>query len=226
MLQDGVGAYTAATAAELLALFGRYAAHPQDPAALLEALGLGEVANRPVKRLSGGQQQRLSLALALVARPELVFLDEPTAGMDPQARRATWELIEHLRADGVSVLLTTHFLDEAERLADTVCVIDRGRVVASGTPAELTHSGAEHQLRLVAPAGLDPAALTAALPAGHVVRETLPGHYLLTGGSDPHLLALVTGWCAQRGVQLESLAVDRRTLEDVFLDLTGHEVRT
>src|SRR5439155_12732966 len=117
--------------------------------------GLTEVGGTAVKRLSGGQQQRLSLALALIGRPELVFLDEPTAGMDPQARRATWELIRALRSDGVSVVLTTHFLDEAEQLADTVIVIDAGRVVAAGTPAELTRSGAERQIRFRAVPSLD-----------------------------------------------------------------------
>ncbi len=134
MLQDGVGGYTGATALELLRLFAAYAAHPQQPADLLEIVGLAEVGGTAVKRLSGGQQQRLSLALALVARPELVFLDEPTSGMDPQARRGTWDLVRSLRADGVTVVLTTHFLDEAEQLADTVVVIDAGRIVAAGQP--------------------------------------------------------------------------------------------
>ncbi|MGN6605608.1 MAG: ABC transporter ATP-binding protein, partial [Jatrophihabitans sp.] len=143
MLQDGVGGYTGAAAGELLSLFASYAAHPHDPDALLEAVGLTEVRRTPVKRLSGGQQQRLSLALALVGRPELVFLDEPTAGMDPQARRATWGIIDDLRRGGVSVVLTTHFLDEAEQLADTVVVVDAGRVVAQGSPAELTRAGEE-----------------------------------------------------------------------------------
>ncbi len=101
---------------------------------MLDVVGLREIATTAVKRLSGGQQQRLSLALALIGRPELVFLDEPTAGMDPQARRGAWDLVRRLREDGVTVVLTTHFLDEAEQLADTVVVIDAGRVVAQGTP--------------------------------------------------------------------------------------------
>ena len=150
MLQDGVGGYTGATAGELLRLFAAYAVHPQDPRELLDAVGLGASAGTAVKRLSGGQQQRLSLALALVARPELVFLDEPTAGMDPQSRRATWELVRSLREDGVSVVLTTHFLDEAEQLADDVVVVDDGRVVAQGSPDELTRAGAEGQIRFTA----------------------------------------------------------------------------
>ena len=108
---------------------------------LVERLGLGDCGRTPYRRLSGGQQQRLGLAMALVGRPELVFVDEPTAGMDPQARRTTWELLEELRGDGVTVVLTTHYMDEAERLADQIHIIDRGRLIASGTPLELTRGG-------------------------------------------------------------------------------------
>ncbi len=226
MLQDGVGAYSGARADELLDLFAAYAARPQDTCALLDRVGLTEVARTPVKRLSGGQKQRLSLALALVARPELVFLDEPTAGMDPQARRGAWELIRQLRADGVSVVLTTHFLDEAEQLADTVAVVDSGRVVAIGTPAELTRSGAEGQIRFRAPAGLRLGTLVDALHDGAVAVEESPGRYLVSGEMSPQLLATVTVWCAAQGVLAEDLAVERRSLEDVFLDLTGRAIRT
>jgi ABC-2 type transport system ATP-binding protein len=226
MLQDGVGGYTAATASELLRLFASYAATPHDPHELLAAVGLTEVAGTAVKRLSGGQRQRLSLALALVARPELVFLDEPTAGMDPQARRATWELIAGLREHGVSVVLTTHFLDEAERLADRVVVVDAGRLVAQGTPAELTRSGAEGQIRFRAVAGLPLQLLLAELPAGTEARELQPGSYLVTGDVNPDFLATLTAWCASQQVLAEDLAVQRRTLEDVFLELTGRDLRT
>jgi ABC-2 type transport system ATP-binding protein len=225
MLQDGVGAYTGARAGELLALFASYARRPQDPAALLDRVGLTDVASTLVKRLSGGQKQRLSLALALVGRPALVFLDEPTAGMDPQARRGTWELIRQLRADGLSVVLTTHFLDEAEQLADRVVVIDSGRLVASGTPAELTRSGAEGQIRFRAPHGLRLSSLMDALPVGTQALEESPGRYLVTGAVNPDLLAALTAWCAGQGVLAEEVAVERRSLEDVFLDLTGRELR-
>ncbi|HEV7194260.1 MAG TPA: ABC transporter ATP-binding protein [Jatrophihabitantaceae bacterium] len=225
MLQDGVGGYTGATAIEMLRLFASYARHPHEPEALLASLGLADVAGTAVKRLSGGQQQRLSLALALVARPELVFLDEPTAGMDPQARRGTWEFVRKLRADGVSVVLTTHFLDEAEQLADTVVVMDRGRVVASGSPAELTRAGAEGQIRFSATAGLALPSLVAALPAGTSALEEQPGHYLVSGDVNPQLVATLTAWCAGQGVLTENLSVERRSLEDVFLDLTGRELR-
>jgi ABC-2 type transport system ATP-binding protein len=226
MLQDGVGGYTGATALEMLRLFAAYAAHPQDPQALLETVGLTAVAGTPVKRLSGGQQQRLSLALALVGRPELVFLDEPTAGMDPQARRGTWELVRSLQRDGVSVVLTTHFLDEAEQLADTVVVIDAGRVVAEGSPAELTRTGAEGQIRFRAVPSLRLDSLLLALPAGSGAREEEPGRYVVTGEVTPQLLATLTAWCAGQHVLAEELAVERRTLEDVFLELTGRELRT
>jgi ABC-2 type transport system ATP-binding protein len=226
MLQDGVGGYTAATAVEMLRLFASYAAHPQSPEELLAAVGLSAVAGTSVKRLSGGQQQRLSLALALVGRPELVFLDEPTSGMDPQARRATWELIRALRTDGVSIVLTTHFLDEAEQLADTVVVIDQGRVVAQGSPAELTRAGAEGQIRFRALPGLPLYSLLESLPPGSTVSEVESGRYVVTGDVTPQFLATVTAWCAAQEVLAEDLAVQRRTLEDVFLDLTGRELRT
>jgi ABC-2 type transport system ATP-binding protein len=226
MLQDGVGGYTGARAGELLRLFAAYAEQPLDPEALLARLGLSEIAGIQVRRLSGGQRQRLSLALALIGRPELVFLDEPTAGMDPQARRSTWELIRTMQADGVTVVLTTHFLDEAEQLADTVVVMDAGLVVAEGTPAELTRSGAEGQVRFRSPIGLAVDGLRAALPLGSTVAEEKPGRYVVTGDVNPQLLAALTAWCAEQGVFADDLAVQRRSLEDVFLELTGQEPRT
>ena len=225
MLQDGVGGYTAAKAIELLRLFAAYAAHPHDPDVLLDSVGLGDVAQTQVKRLSGGQRQRLSLALAIVGRPELVFLDEPTAGMDPQARRGTWEFIRRLRADGVSVVLSTHFLDEAEQLADMVVVVDAGQVVAAGTPAELTRSGADGQIRFRATPGLHLASLVIALPEGSRATELEPGRYVVTGEVSPQLLAMLTAWCAGQDVLAEDLTVQRRSLEDVFLELTGRELR-
>jgi ABC-2 type transport system ATP-binding protein len=225
MLQDGVGGYTGARAGELLRLFAAYAANPLDPSELLDRVGLSASASTPVKRLSGGQKQRLSLAMALVSRPALVFLDEPTAGMDPQARRGTWDLISKLRTDGVTVVLTTHFLDEAEQLADTVVVMDAGRIVAEGSPADLTRAGAEGQIRFRAPAGLVLTSLLAALPHGTHATEVETGRYLVTGEVNPQLLATLTAWCAAQGVLAQDLAVERRTLEDVFLELTGRELR-
>ena len=141
MLQSG-GAWSGVRAMEMLRHIASLHTDPLDPAMLEERLGLGDCGKTPYRRLSGGQQQRLGLAMALIGRPELVFVDEPTAGMDPQARRTTWELLREAQADGVTVVLTTHHMDEAERLADQVHIVDRGRLVTSGTPAELTDHGA------------------------------------------------------------------------------------
>jgi len=224
MPQSG-GAYPGARVGEMLRLVASYAAHPLPVGELLDLVGLRAAAGTPYKRLSGGQQQRLSLAMAIVGRPELVFLDEPTAGLDPQARRATWEVVERLRAGGVAVVLTTHYMDEAEKLADRVVVIDHGREVASGSPVELTRDGAHGQLRFRAQPGLEVGSLRAALPEGSRVSETPAGSYLVEGSVDPQLLSAVTTWCAARGVLAEDLRVERRTLEDVFLELTGREMR-
>jgi ABC-2 type transport system ATP-binding protein len=224
MLQDGVGGYTGAQALELLELFATYAANPLDTRELLDRVGLAEHARKPIRRLSGGQQQRLSLAMALVGRPELLFLDEPTTGMDPHARRATWDLIRELRADGVSVVLTTHYLDEAEELADNVVMMDRGRIVAEGTPSELKRANSAGQVRFSTASGLPVAELQAALPAGATVTEGRSGEYLVTAEITPDLLAAITSWCAARGVLAEGLAVERQSLEDVFLALTSDGV--
>jgi ABC-2 type transport system ATP-binding protein len=225
MLQSG-GVYPGVRAVEMLGHMAKLHAHPLDVGALVERLGLTSVGRTPYRRLSGGQQQRLSLAMAVVGRPELVFLDEPTAGLDPQARRATWELLAELRRDGVTVVLTTHFMDEAERLADRVVVVDRGRVVAVGSPQELTAAGAQGSLRFGARPGLDVSALAAAVPAVTRVDEVAPGRYVVFGRVDARLLADVTAWCAARDVMPEGLAVEQRSLEDVFLELTGTELRS
>lgn len=225
MLQGG-GAYPAARAGEMLRLIAAYSARPLDPDWLLRTLGLTEAVRTPYRRLSGGQQQRLSLACALVNRPELVFLDEPTAGMDAQARLLVWDLVQGLRRDGVTVLLTTHLMDEAEQLADQVVIIDGGRVVAAGSPAELTRTGAEQQLRFSAPSGLDLNLLRAVLPEGYGTTELTPGAYLVEGVINPQVLATVTSWCARLNVLAVDLRVAQRSLEDVFLELTGREMRT
>jgi ABC-2 type transport system ATP-binding protein len=141
MLQQG-GAWSGVRAREMLRHVASLHAHPLDAEALGQRLGLAECGRTPYRRLSGGQQQRLGLAMAVVGRPELVFVDEPTAGMDPQARHTTWDLLRGLRGAGVAVVLTTHYIEEAERLADVVHIIDRGRLVISGTPAALTGDGA------------------------------------------------------------------------------------
>ncbi len=140
MLQQG-GAWGGVHAMEMLRHVAALHARPLDVDALGERLGLRECGRTPYRRLSGGQQQRLGLAMAVVGRPEIVFVDEPTAGLDPQARHTTWDLLRELRAAGVTVVLTTHYIEEAERLADHVHIIDRGRMVVSGTPQELTGDG-------------------------------------------------------------------------------------
>lgn len=224
MLQGG-GGYPAARAGEMLDLVASYAANPLDPHWLLDTLGLTEAARTTYRRLSGGQQQRLALACALVGRPQLVFLDEPTAGMDAHARVLVWELIDALRRDGVTVVLTTHHLKEAEELADRLVIIDHGVTVAAGTPAELMRSGAKDQLRFTAPPRLDLSLLASALPEGYQATELTPGEYLVEGPVDPQVLATVTAWCAQIDVLATDMRVEQRSLEDVFLDLTGRKLR-
>jgi ABC-2 type transport system ATP-binding protein len=226
VMPQGGGAYPGVRADEMLRLVASCAANPLDTDWLLRILGLDSARRTPYKRLSGGQQQRLSLACALVGRPELVFMDEPTAGMDPQARRLVWDLVAALRADRVSVLLTTHLMEEAEALADQVVIIDNGRVVAEGSPSELTANDADdRQLRFQARSGLDLTLLSTALPEGCVPSETVPGDYLVTGAITPQVVSCVTTWCAQQGVLADGLHVASRSLEDVFLELTGRELR-
>ncbi|MFJ9315899.1 ABC transporter ATP-binding protein [Pimelobacter simplex] len=225
MLQSG-GAWSGARADEMLHHFARLHAHPLDTGVLMDRLALHECGRTPYRRLSGGQQQRLGLALALIGRPELVFVDEPTAGMDPQIRRAVWELLDELRHDGVTVVLTTHYLEEAERLADKVHIVDRGRLVASGTPLELTRGGTVATLRIVVtqpfPPGA-PAALAAQLGPGTELTELDPLSIQLSGPADSSTLATVAAWCAAHDVLPESLSLGQRNLEDVFLELTGRE---
>jgi ABC-2 type transport system ATP-binding protein len=226
MLQDG-GAWSGVRAMEMLDHIAALHAHPLDTAMLSDRLGLADCGRTPYRRLSGGQQQRLGLAMALVGRPELVFVDEPTAGMDPQARRATWELLDELRADGVTVVLTTHHMDEAEHLADTIHIIDRGRLIASGSPTELTSGGRSATIRLVVtrpfPDGA-PESLRTALGPDTEVTQLDAVSMLITGPADGSTLATVSAWCERHDVLPESLALGRRTLEDVFLELTGHEL--
>ncbi len=141
LMPQSTGAWSGIRAAELLRYLAGLYAHPLPVDALIERLGIGTYAHIPYRRLSGGQQQTVNLAGALVGRPELVFLDEPTAGLDPHARRTSWDLVRELRASGVSVVLTTHAMDEAAALADEIVIVDRGRVAVSGTVADLTADG-------------------------------------------------------------------------------------
>ncbi|MFD6175835.1 MULTISPECIES: ABC transporter ATP-binding protein [unclassified Isoptericola] len=243
MLQDG-GLPTGAHAGEVLRHVAAMYAAPRDVTELGERLGIGSFARTTVRRLSGGQRQRLSLAAAVVGRPEVVFLDEPSAGMDPQSRHAVWELVRELRDEGAAVVLTTHLMDEAEDLADRVHVVDHGRVIASGSVPELLSPDAQDDrtLRFDAAPGLDVAALAASLgdqlddrlgdergrsggPGTWAVAEPQPGSYVVTGPAGPRALAALTGWLADQDVLASRLTVGRRTLEDVFLDLTGRHLR-
>jgi ABC-2 type transport system ATP-binding protein len=216
IMPQGGAVHPMAKAGELLHLFASYAATPVDVGYLVRKLDLGGVLHRPCRRLSGGEARRLALALAIVGRPELVFLDEPTAGMDVEARHTTWAVIGELRDAGVSVLLTTHLLDEAERLADDVVIVDRGRVVAAGSPAELTATAGIDRLTIHA----DPA-----LPVGEINgREEAPGRYTVDGPQgtlDAAAAAAVLGWFAGNGAHVTAVHSRRRTLEDVFLTLTS-----
>jgi ABC-2 type transport system ATP-binding protein len=226
MLQDG-GAWSGARAPEMLRHIAALHANPVEPAVLEERLGLAECGRTPYRRLSGGQKQRLGLAMALVGRPEVVFVDEPTAGLDPGVRRTVWELLAELRDDGVTVVLTTHYMDEAERLADRIHIIDRGRLIASGTPIELTRGGTMSTIRLVVtkpfPSGA-PDSLKAALGPDIEVVLLDELSLIVTGPADASTLAKVSRWCEDNAVLPESLTLGTRTLEDVFLELTGREL--
>jgi ABC-2 type transport system ATP-binding protein len=227
MLQSG-GAWSGVTAVEMLRHIAALHAHPLPVEMLVDRLGLGECGRTPYRRLSGGQQQRLGLAMAVVGRPELVFVDEPTAGMDPAARRTTWELLQELRTDGVTIVLTTHYMDEAERLADQVHVIDHGRLIATGSPFELTRAKGHATIRLVVTEPFPPEApVSLARTLGPDTEVITVNEYslLITGPADHSTLAKVSAWCEEQGVLPESLSLGQRTLEDVFLQLTGRELQ-
>ncbi|MDA8276344.1 MAG: ABC transporter ATP-binding protein [Actinomycetota bacterium] len=222
MLQQG-GVYPSLTPRQVLRLFAAYYDDPEEPQALLERVGISRAATTPVRRLSGGERQRLSLALALVGKPSVVFLDEPTAGVDPEGRLAVRDVVRQLRDAGVCVLLTTHELTEAERLADRVVIIAHGRALAEGTPTELTTRAADGAVRFTAPAGIDTAALSGALGGGTTVAEEEAGSYVVTpgpGAGVPATVAAVTGWLAGAGLAMGDLRTTR-SLEEAYLAITA-----
>ncbi|WP_291313612.1 ABC transporter ATP-binding protein [Corynebacterium sp. UBA2622] len=226
MLQGG-GSYSGIKVREMLELTASYNEDPMDIDWLIELLGLGGVEKTTYRRLSGGQKQRLSLALAMIGRPELIFLDEPTAGMDAQSRLAVWDIISAMRRDGVTVLLTTHLMDEAEALADKVVIVDQGRVVAQGTPAELTSHERSPLVSVETAEALDLARLNAALRSHGVTAEaSRPLHYQVGGSATPEVIAEIADEAAAQNVQIRELGVSHRNLEDVFLDITGRELRS
>jgi ABC-2 type transport system ATP-binding protein len=221
MLQEG-GLYPGLRPGEVLRLFAAYYDDAEDPGALLDLVGLREVARTVVRRLSGGQRQRLALALALVGRPEVVFLDEPTAGMDPHARATTWRLVRDLAARGVTVLLTTHAMDEAEHLCDRVAIVDHGRIVAEGAPGDLTRGVARDVMDFVSRSAIDTDALAVALGVPRTsVRRTKEGEYSVAAPGTPQRVADLAVWMRDHGHRLDELRTGRRTLEEVFLRLTS-----
>jgi ABC-2 type transport system ATP-binding protein len=222
MLQQG-GLFPQITPREALRLFAAFYPNADDPERLLDALELREVARTRFRQLSGGQKQRLSLGLALVGRPRLVFLDEPTAAMDPQARRATWDVIRSLRRDGVTVLLTTHFMDEAEQLADRVAIIHRGRLVALDSPAGLRQASAnEVRLQTVPTVSREAVAAGLSLPPAAVGREN-DGTLVLHVAPSPALLARLTAWLEAQDTLLTELRAGSRSLEQAFLAITADD---
>jgi ABC-2 type transport system ATP-binding protein len=213
------------TVIETIRLFRSFYRRGMPPERAMGIVGLDEKRRAMVKNLSGGQQQRLAVAVALVSEPELLFLDEPTAGLDPQARRHLWDVIGALRSEGRTVMLTTHYMDEAERLCDRVAVVDHGKVIALGTPRALIASlGAEHVIEFaVEGAAPSPAALRglAEVREVHVDDGTIRLTVARPHAVVPALLAQV----AAHGGQLTALATHHATLEDVFLHLTGRSLR-
>ncbi|MEE6280335.1 ABC transporter ATP-binding protein [Georgenia sp. MJ170] len=206
---------------EALRLYASFYANPADPEELIELLGLQEKRDTAFGDLSGGQQQRLSIALALVGNPEVAILDELTTGLDPQARRDTWSLIERVRDTGVTIVLVTHFMDEAERLCDRLAIIDGGRVVAQGTPAELIGATEEqHAIRMRLPDGTPETVLADLEALPDVTSVTADrGEYEVTGG--PKVLSAVVLALAQRDVVPDEIRPLSRSLEDVFVRVTG-----
>ena len=228
MLQGG-GLDPRATPRDALRLYARFFDGGRDPDALLELVGLGKVARTRARRLSGGERQRLALALALVGDPEVLILDEPTAGMDPEARRATRELIAGLRDEGRTVLLTTHDLGDVERLADRVAILHGGRIVAEGSPSDLAGGG---EPRLVVRFGRSPtaaelaelrASLARVAPGASVRADGTDGTRQRVDGAppDPRLVAAVAAWCAGIDLTILELRTTAASLEERYFELTG-----
>jgi ABC-2 type transport system ATP-binding protein len=225
MLQAG-GIDPRARPREILGLYAAFHADPRDPHELIELVGLEMVASTPYRHLSGGERQRLGFALALVGRPELLVLDEPTAGMDPAARASTRELIRMLRDEGIATLLTTHDLADVERVADRVAIIDHGRIVAAGTPAELI-AGATPRLtiRFARPlSGEEIAELGGQLGNAYevAIERGDPRQLALVGSSpDPGVVATLAAWAAAANLLIDRLETSGGSLESRYLELTG-----
>jgi ABC-2 type transport system ATP-binding protein len=209
------------TVAETVDRNAGYYPWPYDPDEVIELVGLADKADAQIRTLSGGQRRRLDLALGIIGGPRLLFLDEPTTGFDPGARRSSWELVRSLRQLGTTIVLTTHYMDEAQALADRIIVVAKGEVVAEGTPESLGgRATADARIRFVVPPALDGTRVPVS-PGDHAA---LDGFVLTVTTADPtRALHNLTGWALQRGARLESLTVERPTLEDVYLQLVGKE---
>lgn len=223
MLQGG-GGYTGIKVREMLQVAARYSANPHDPDWLIDILGLSGVAKNTYRRLSGGQQQRLALALAIIGRPDLVFLDEPTAGLDTQSRIAVWELIRALKRDGVAVVLTTHLMDEAEALADNVLIIDHGHEVAMGAPDVLTQIAHSAGVFITSNKDVDEQAFENSV--GSTIAAIRPLHYRINLEPTPEAIAKIASELERQEVLITQLETSHRNLEDVFLDITGRHLRS
>jgi len=221
MLQAG-GLQPGIRVMEAMRLFAAFYADPLDPEALLDRVGLRDRARAQVRRLSGGEYQRLSLALAMIGQPELVFLDEPTAGMDPHARDMTWEVVREMQQRNVTIVLTTHSMPEAEALCDDLAIIDHGRIVASGSPAALTGAerGREVAFRIDADVSTDVVSTALDIDPA-VVERSADGRYVLHTPATPTLIATLASWLRDEDLTLDELTTGRRTLEEVFLRLTA-----
>ncbi len=203
------------TVREVLARNAGFYPDPRPVDEVVELVGLGEKADSRVARLSGGQQRRLDVGLGIIGRPELVFLDEPTTGFDPSARRGAWDLVRSLTAGGTTVILTTHYMDEAEALADRVAVVAAGRVVAQGPPSSLGgRDVGEAKIRFALPDGVEPAALP-------VDVRSVPSGFEVSTTEEVEVLHALTSWSIAHHVPLVGLTVERLTLEDVYLRLTA-----
>ncbi|MGB9722748.1 MAG: ABC transporter ATP-binding protein [Chloroflexia bacterium] len=210
---------------EALSLFASFYENPLPPQTLLEELGLAEKARTPFAKLSGGQKQRLFIALALVGNPRIVFLDELTTGLDPQARRAMWDLVREVRERGKTVFLTTHYMEEAERLCDRVLIIDHGRIVALDTPENLIRSlGAESRVVFSCEEATDKMLEALRAQAG-VTRVERSGERVIVYGRGEGLVAAVVNALGAAGLSFRDLRTEQPNLEDVFLTLTGREMR-
>jgi len=208
---------------EALDLFASFYRRSADWNVLLERLGLAEKRSAFFSKLSGGQKQRLFIGLALVNDPEVVFLDELTTGLDPQARRAIWDLVREVRGNGKTVFLTTHFMEEAERLCDRVAVMERGRIVALDTPANLIDSiGAETRIAFTAEGTFEPGWLEK-LPTVTGI-DSMDDRHVVRGTSDRVIVDVVNA-LSVKGVRFRDLRTEQPTLEDVFLKLTGRQMR-